>query len=561
MIFEDFSEAPRQIDYGADGSVPEDAPEMAFGPAGLEAWRRIRTRTMVLLASLGVATALAMLLVFAIARQRAALAQVIDNPTADATRILVGTDDLVTAATVASFISGFVTLVALSFWLHRALRLRTEQGAWVHPPAFGGWAPMVPVGNVFMPIMAMRDIANGRRARAVSTRHDPLSMAWWLLVILGTVLVRMNDAGSTASETLGALGLAIAGWSVLVVAGFVGMAAVLHLTHQVSLGQRVDVQSGGDPHAAGIVEFDKPVPARVLGSRATVVGALGVLLSAVAVALIAGMSVPEAQASLVVAGASPNGVRDVVLTTELQAPMCIALDAELGAEILALPTVPCTELHSTQVYANVAFSEGAGAPYPSIEQIDLRSTQMCADAFYDEFRQRFDEVAYYPLVLFPLEQSWRMGDRWVVCMAESIDPTDSLLGAGPDLRVSSQRSIVNRFGLAVGECADPSTSVAWFVLVPCDQPHTLEMIHLDGTGPQPALPVHPGDEQISEDALDLCTGEIFEDYVGVEWVDSQFDVVALFTEEVLAEALGHIHVGCVLRAFEPVTGSLRGSGR
>ena len=73
--------------------------------------------------------------------------------------------------------------------------------------------------------------------------------------------------------------------------------------------------------------------------------------------------------------------------------------------------------------------------------------------------------------------------------------------------------------------------------------------------------MHPGDEQISEDALDLCTGEIFEDYVGVEWVDSQFDVVALFTEEVLAEALGHIHVGCVLRAFEPVTGSLRGSGR
>lgn len=127
--------------------------------------------------------------------------------------------------------------------------------------------------------------------------------------------------------------------------------------------------------------------------------------------------------------------------------------------------------------------------------------------------------------------------------------------------------------LTVGACADD---------VPGDDGLVAESIEVLATGgpviPRTCVEEHryevfavadlaapdagwPGVEQVDEDALRLCTGQL-EQYVDVEWSASTLDLVALAPDEE-RWAAGERAVHCVLfdLGLVPIEGSTAGTGR
>ncbi len=86
------------------------------------------------------------------------------------------------------------------------------------------------------------------------------------------------------------------------------------------------------------------------------------------------------------------------------------------------------------------------------------------------------------------------------------------------------------------------------------------MIYIDGLG-EPGSRSHPGDDELYDELVETCTGEVFTEYVGTEFDRSEFDVIPIFTELELSKVFGHVHTGCVIDTYEPVLGSVAGSNR
>ena len=98
-------------------------------------------------------------------------------------------------------------------------------------------------------------------------------------------------------------------------------------------------------------------------------------------------------------------------------------------EVTEVPTVPCTDPHDTEVYADF---EIAGSDYPGEDAIFAEADQGCYDAFAPFVGIAYEESAYDFSYYYPTEGSWGQGDHLISCLI--LDPsgaqvTGSLAGA------------------------------------------------------------------------------------------------------------------------------------
>lgn len=107
------------------------------------------------------------------------------------------------------------------------------------------------------------------------------------------------------------------------------------------------------------------------------------------------------------------------------------LDDQSGDVVQEVPTVPCSEPHAYEVYAEIVVTDAD--EYPGTEAIETEADAGCYDAFgpfvgfaYEDSELDFN---YY----YPTAESWAEGDRIVSCLILEVsgaDVTGSLAGAG-----------------------------------------------------------------------------------------------------------------------------------
>lgn len=112
----------------------------------------------------------------------------------------------------------------------------------------------------------------------------------------------------------------------------------------------------------------------------------------------------------------------------------------------------------------------------------------------------------------------------------------------------------------VGECTNSADlaeeEISEITTISCEAAHDLEVYHtFDLTGGD-----YPGDEAVAESA-DLGCYDAFEDYVGAPFEESELYYVFIHPIETSWNSAKDREVICLLHSDEPVTGSLRGSGR
>lgn len=212
--------------------------------------------------------------------------------------------------------------------------------------------------------------------------------------------------------------------------------------------------------------------------------------------------------------------------------------------------VPCSEPHNIEVYAIVDLPGGKGAPFlgfdPAIELCDAEFIQITGIGLGLA-------TVYQRSVLRPSEDTWADGERDVTCYVEYPEQTTEALANIDPVR---DFGVVSIYGLEVGDCFDEfDDTQSNFVPISCDEPHDAE-VFVDFE--YPAGP-YPGEDAIDEMADELCFGQTFEDFIGLDYQNSAiFALRSRPTEETWN--LGDRTINCILTDEETRTGSLQGSG-
>jgi Septum formation len=112
------------------------------------------------------------------------------------------------------------------------------------------------------------------------------------------------------------------------------------------------------------------------------------------------------------APAEPKQVEDLTVGD------CLRFSGALGEAILGLPTVPCSEPHTEEVFATVNLPEG---DFPGMPAILAQGEEFCFAEFERfvglSYEESMLEIGLYP----PEEEIWLDGDRLVVCVVSDPD--------------------------------------------------------------------------------------------------------------------------------------------
>ena len=123
---------------------------------------------------------------------------------------------------------------------------------------------------------------------------------------------------------------------------------------------------------------------------------------------------------------APAGAEEVDVFA-LEVGDCLT-DYRATEGVVSVPTVPCSEPHSEEIYAVVTLPEG---DFPGDEAIVTQAEDVCVGEF-----EGFVGLPYAESVLefnyaWPLEEGWDAGERGVVCSVSDPDgdTTGTLAGA------------------------------------------------------------------------------------------------------------------------------------
>ena len=226
-----------------------------------------------------------------------------------------------------------------------------------------------------------------------------------------------------------------------------------------------------------------------------------------------------------------------------------------GLRVVGVEPVACDRPHIAEVFAVDLQVEPVGAPWPGVEALQRRASDVCNDGFLEAFGVA-GQISVLDILFFrPQEETWADGDREVVCFVRFREEISTSLAELDPLRAFG---LTSTFGLQVGDCvASPSLVDDVAVeLVACSEPHWFEVYAsspmLDGP--------YPGDDAVLGVADVTCRGA-FEDFVGIPRGESGLRVERLFPTEQSWTAWGDRLVTCVLSAGEQLTESLAGSQR
>ncbi|SMH28397.1 Septum formation [Rathayibacter oskolensis] len=87
---------------------------------------------------------------------------------------------------------------------------------------------------------------------------------------------------------------------------------------------------------------------------------------------------------------------------------------ETATEVTDVPTVPCTEPHSYEVFQNVTMAEADA--YPGEDATVAQAETDCTAAFEGFVGLSYEESQYDFSYYYPTEQSWGGGDRVINCL-------------------------------------------------------------------------------------------------------------------------------------------------
>ncbi|WP_017589227.1 septum formation family protein [Nocardiopsis ganjiahuensis] len=131
---------------------------------------------------------------------------------------------------------------------------------------------------------------------------------------------------------------------------------------------------------------------------------------------------------------------------------------------------------------------------------------------------------------------------------------NSLLGTG------------NVMNIAVGDCFDEAAmqtalggeEVSNIPLIDCAEPHDAEVFHVED------LPdgEFPGDASVGDSMEEICTGSAFEEFVGVNYMDSAIHVGGLQPTAQTWDSFDDREILCYVISDEgPISESLQGANR
>jgi hypothetical protein len=140
----------------------------------------------------------------------------------------------------------------------------------------------------------------------------------------------------------------------------------------------------------------------------------------------AGTASPGAQTSSP-AQAEERAPTEAKQVDDLTVGDCLRFSGALGEVILGLPTVPCSEPHTEEVFATVTLPEG---DFPGMPAIIAQGEDSCFAEFEGfvglSYEESVLEIGLYP----PEEENWLAGDRLVVCVVS--DPAGDTTGTLAD---------------------------------------------------------------------------------------------------------------------------------
>lgn len=212
--------------------------------------------------------------------------------------------------------------------------------------------------------------------------------------------------------------------------------------------------------------------------------------------------------------------------------------------------VGCHVPHTIEVYAIRQLPGAEGADYLGLAE----ATELCDQDFTAITGVGIGlATVFNRSVLRPSEATWAAGEREVVCYVSYPSPTVQLLTDLDPVRAFGRVSI---YGLRKGDCLiDFSESATSFQLADCGVPHDAEVFVESAFD----VTVYPGDAAVDEIADQLCFGQSFEDYVGLDYQSSAvYSLRSRPSEETWS--MGDRTINCILTDELVRTESFEGSG-
>ncbi len=283
---------------------------------------------------------------------------------------------------------GTLTGIAWMVWQHRAHANRVAMTDDALKPAVVWWW-LVPVASVFMPFLAIRDLARG---------HDrpALRRWWWASYLLFGI--------ASGLATLLPVYIAEGDWqewlSILsYLFGIIAAVLAIRVVKLVNTGLEVSRQRQGWP--AGW----KPV-----SGGAQFLFVIGAAAAASVGALFMGMIFPRLLEEVAGAETGTTGANDFSVGT------CFNQSAP------GYPHVSCNEPHEAEVFAKLVYPDQAA--YPGQDGFESWAEPLCYGRFQSYTGIRYEDSNLDFGYLYPGTQGWAAGDQEVICYVFDADGDD-----------------------------------------------------------------------------------------------------------------------------------------
>lgn len=295
---------------------------------------------------------------------------------------------------------GILTGIAWMVWQHRAHANRSAMADDALKPVVVWWW-LVPVASVFMPFVAIRDLAKGDHDR-------PRLRRWWwasyllfgIVSGLATILPVYISEGDW-QEWLSILSYLL---------GIVAALLAIRVVKVIDAGLEVRRQEQGWPVGWKPVSGSAQFLFVIGGAAAASVGAL-----------IMGMVFPELLEEVARAEAGTTVTNDFSVGT------CFNDNAP------GYLHVSCDAPHEAEVYAKLIYPDQAA--YPGSEGFESWAEPLCYGRFERYTGIRYEESSLDFGYLYPGTQGWAAGDHEVICYLfdpagnDLTDPIDTGSGA------------------------------------------------------------------------------------------------------------------------------------
>jgi hypothetical protein len=290
---------------------------------------------------------------------------------------------------------GILTGIAWMIWQHRAHANRAAMADDALKPGMVWWW-LVPVASLFMPFVAIRDLARGGYDR------PRLRLWWWTAYLLFGVV--------SGLATILPLYLAQGDWQewISILSYLLGIAAAVLAIRVVKL---IDASLETRRQEQGWPVGWKPVSG---GAQFLVV--IGGAAAASVGALFMAIIFPQLLSEAARADAGTTPANDFSIGT------CFN-DSESG-----YPHVACDRPHEAEVYAKLVYPDQA--TYPGQDGFESWAEPLCYSRFERYTGIRYEESSLDFGYLYPGSQGWATGDHEVICYL--FDPTGNDLTAPVD---------------------------------------------------------------------------------------------------------------------------------